>query len=216
MTHRRHFLAQLSLGAAGFAVSRAELRASTAQPPGGRWDTSWIPKVEAAKYRVVFNASDIAEGASLYYAETFFNNFHEAHGTTDAETRPVIVARSMGTPLAVNDAMWRAYRLGEETKTTDPGTKQPALRNVYWSAPGGGESAATTIETLQQRGLIVLVCNVALGGLGYRLAKRDNRKPEDVQAELRANLVPGAIPVPSGIYALIRAQNAGCAFMPGT
>jgi intracellular sulfur oxidation DsrE/DsrF family protein len=35
-------------------------------------------------------------------------------------------------------------------------------------------------------------------------------------AEARANLIPGAIVVPSGIYALIRAQNAGCAFMPGT
>jgi intracellular sulfur oxidation DsrE/DsrF family protein len=28
--------------------------------------------------------------------------------------------------------------------------------------------------------------------------------------------VPGAILVPSGIYALIRAQNAGCAYMQGS
>jgi intracellular sulfur oxidation DsrE/DsrF family protein len=33
---------------------------------------------------------------------------------------------------------------------------------------------------------------------------------------LKANLIPGAIIVPSGIFALIRAQNAGCAFMAGT
>jgi len=43
-----------------------------------------------------------------------------------------------------------------------------------------------------------------------------NRKADEVRAEARANLIPGAILVPSGIYALIRAQNAGCAFMPGS
>ncbi len=33
--------------------------------------------------------------------------------------------------------------------------------------------------------------------------------------DARAQLIPGAIVVPSGIYALIRAQNAGCAYMQG-
>jgi intracellular sulfur oxidation DsrE/DsrF family protein len=48
--------------------------------------------------------------------------------------------------------------------------------------------------------------------MGYVVA----RDVEEVQKDVRANLVPGAILVPSGIYALIRAQNAGCAYMPGT
>jgi hypothetical protein len=64
--------------------------------------------------------------------------------------------------------------------------------------------------------MISLVCNVSLGNMGRRFAEQTKRSVEEVQAELRANLVPGAIIVPSGIYALIRAQNAGCAFMLGT
>jgi hypothetical protein len=64
--------------------------------------------------------------------------------------------------------------------------------------------------------MISLVCNVSLGNMGRRFADQTKGNVEEVQAELRANLVPGAIVVPSGIYALIRAQNAGCAFMLGT
>jgi hypothetical protein len=104
---------------------------------------------------VVFNASEMNDGEVLDYANTFFVHFHEAHGTTDAQTRPVIVFRRLGTSLALND-------------------------------------------------------------VGRRLAAQTKRGVDEVQKELRANLVPGAILVPSGIYALIRAQNAGCAFMPGT
>jgi len=57
---------------------------------------------------------------------------------------------------------------------------------------------------------------VALSNLASRTARKLQRDAEAVKAEWRENLIPGAILVPSGIYALIRAQNAGCAFMPGT
>jgi len=35
-------------------------------------------------------------------------------------------------------------------------------------------------------------------------------KLEDVQEEFRTGLVPGVILQPSGVYAVIRAQEAGC------
>ena len=216
MTHRRTFLGQLALGAAGFAAHPDELCASTAHSAGGPWDTSWIARVESAKYRVVFNASGMSDGATFDYASTFFDNFHEAHDTPDSQTRPVVVVRRLGTALGLNDLMWKEFRLGEDTKITDASTKLPALRNVFWTARGSTADAAMKIDTLQRRGMILLVCNVALGNMGYRLATDQNRKVDEVQSELRSNLVPGAILVPSGIYALIRAQNAGCAYMPGT
>ncbi len=216
MTHRRNFLAQLALGAAGFAAHPDELCASTAHAAGGPWDTSWIARVESAKYRVVFNTSDISDGAAFNYAATFLDDFHEAHDTSDFQTRPVVVVRRLGTALGLNDLMWNQFRLGEDTKITDASTMQPALRNVFWTARASTTNAAVKIDTLQRRGMILLVCNVALGNMGYRLATQQNRNVGEVQAELRANLVPGAILVPSGIYALIRAQNASCAYMPGT
>jgi hypothetical protein len=216
MNNRRAFLAQLALGPVAFALDPDELHATSQPPAGGPWDTSWIARVESATYRVVFNASDISYGAVFDYAETFFDHFHELHDTTDSQTRPVIVARRLGVALGLNDAMWERYKLGEDTKTKDPSTGLPALRNVFWISRTPTSGATRTIEALQRRGMILLVCNVALGNMGDRLATDANRPVPEVQAELRANLVPGAILVPSGIYALIRAQNAGCAYMPGT
>jgi len=48
-----------------------------------------------------------------------------------------------------------------------------------------------------------------------RLAQKLERDVEETRNQVRTGLVPGAILVPSGIFALIRAQNAGCAFMRG-
>jgi intracellular sulfur oxidation DsrE/DsrF family protein len=205
MNRRREFLTQVGAFAAVTSFDASEWKAASA-PAAGAWDTSWIEALASASYRVVFNAEDIADGAALAYAETFLDHFHEAHGTADAHTRPVIVFRRLGTPMALDDVLWDRYGIGEDAKIDDSRTRGPAKRNVY----------KAQIETLRQRGLIGLVCNIALGNWSARAAKRANRKAADVLAEARANLIPGAIVVPSGIYALIRAQNAGCAFMPGT
>ncbi|HXT14272.1 MAG TPA: hypothetical protein VN706_01495 [Gemmatimonadaceae bacterium] len=217
MTKRRTFLGQLGALAAGVSVAPDELRAASARNMGP-WDTSWLDRLAAAQYRVVFNTSEINDGNVLSYASTFLDDYHTVHGTTDAQTRPVIVFRRLGTPMAVNDAMWERYAIGEDLKIKDANTHAFATRNVYWKARDGatGYEAKYAIEPLQQRGLISLVCNVALGNWAAGMARKTQRDPEAVKAEARENLIPGAILVPSGIYALIRAQNAGCAYMPGT
>lgn len=214
MNRRREFLTQF--GALGALAATTRVDAHELKMPsavvsrkaavGGPWDTSWIDKLASAQYRVVFNAEDIADGAAMDYAEMFLDDFHAAHDTADAQTRPVIVFRRLGTPMALDDVLWDRYGIGEDFKINDSRTHEPAKRNVY----------KPRIETLRQRGLISLVCNIALGNWSARAAKRVNRKRDDVMADARANLIPGTIVVPSGIYALIRAQNAGCAFMPGT
>lgn len=216
MTDRRGFLAKLTAGAAGLALEAEELRALASSASPGPWDTSWIDRVRAAQYRVVFNASDISEGAAFHYAATFLDHFHEVHNTTDAQTRPVLVFRRLGTTLGLNDAMWERFALGDDPKIIDPATLAPARRNIFWTSVGTSDNSATKIDALQRRGMISLVCNVSIGSIGYQLAERTKRNVDEVRAELRNNLVPGAFLVPSGIYALIRAQNAGCAYMPGT
>jgi hypothetical protein len=218
MAHRREFLAQLGVAAAAIAFDADEMRAASVATAASTWDTSWIDRLAAAQYRVVFNASDIADGAAMDYASTFFDHFHEAHGTSDAQTRPVIVFRRNGTLMALNDMLWEKYALAEDRKINDPATHALAKRNVFWTAPAGAspQSAATMIDALHKRGMISLVCAIAAGNVARSLAEKSGRNADEVRDEVRANLVPGAILVPSGIYALIRAQNAGCAYMQGT
>ena len=216
-TDRRDFLARLTTVAAAVAFDPEEMRSDLSRPREGPWDTSWIPRVERAKYRVVFNTNSPAEGAAFNLASAFLDGYAEVHSTKDEETRAVLVFRQLGTVMALNDEMWSRYSIGADRKINDPATGAPAVRNVFWkSAPGSATPSKDKIEPLQARGMISLVCNVSLGSIGYSFANATNRDVEEVRKEVRANLVPGAIIVPSGIYALIRAQNAGCAFMQGT
>lgn len=224
MTRRREFLAQLGALAAASAsitASATTLKAEEArvkvQPDDPAWDTSWLDRLADVKYRVVFNAGEVSEGDAMGYASTFMNHYNEVHGTTDAETRPVIVFRHLGTPMAFNDMLWEKYNLGHDLKLDDPATKSRAKRNIFWRAAPNAEKweVAAAIETLQGRGLISLVCNFAVGFWSHEIAKHAHKDPKEVVAEVKANLIPGAILVPSGIYGLIRAQHAGCVYMPG-
>jgi intracellular sulfur oxidation DsrE/DsrF family protein len=217
MTDRRRFIGQLGVLAATMSFDADELHAASVQSDG-KWDTSWIDSLASAQYRVVFNTSEVSDGNVLSYVDSFLEDFHTVHGTTNQQTRPVIVFRRLGTPMALNDSLWERYHVGEDLKIKDPNTHAPATRNVFWKAREGatGWEAKYALEPLQRRGLISLVCNVALGNWANSMARRYQRDPEKIKAEARENLIPGAILVPSGIYALIRAQNAGCAFMPGT
>lgn len=213
MTTRRTFIGSIGAAAVAGLFDADELRAGTAAAATA-WDTSWLDRLAPASFRTVFNVSDISDGAVLSYASAFLDDFRQVHGTTDAQTRPVAVFRRLGTPMAFNDAMWQRYPIGQDRKLMDGKTGQPVRRNPFWRAESGASS--TTIEALHGRGMISLVCNEATQNWGRSLAKEANLAADDVIRDLKANLVPGAILVPSGIYALIRAQNAGCAYMPGT
>ncbi|HZI21026.1 MAG TPA: hypothetical protein VFD76_00870 [Gemmatimonadales bacterium] len=61
--------------------------------------------------------------------------------------------------------------------------------------------------------MITLVCNIAARSWAASLAQEAGLEVERVRTDVLNGLVPGAILVPSGIFALIRAQNAGCALL---
>src|SRR2546425_9425488 len=95
MPRRRDFLSQLGLAAAALAMDANDLRTESAPQAQSNWDTSWLERLAKARYRVVFNASVIDDGGVFSYASTFFDQNHEVHNTTDAETIPVVVSASV-------------------------------------------------------------------------------------------------------------------------
>ena len=199
MPHRREFLTQLSVAAAAIAFDADEMRAASAASvttSESPWDTSWLDRLAAAQYRVVFNASDIADGAAMDYAAGFLDGYREVHGTTDAQTRAVIVFRRLGTVMALNDMLWEKYNIGEDRKINDSSTHAPAKRNIFWKAgpKASLEAASDKIETLHQRGMISLVCAIAAGNVARGFAERSGRPVDEVRDEVKANLVPGRDP----------------------
>jgi len=223
---RRDFLGRLGAAVTGLAGSSAFApvpgEAPSPRPrrpplPTSSWDMSWVDRLKNASYRAVFDANDVADGFALDLAAMFLDQFRDVYGTRDVETRAVIVARQLGAPLAFGDSLWARYEVGAETHVNDPTTHAPARRNPFWSAPPESPRAhdRSTLEALLGRGVTLLVCNIAAMNWAARLAQKLERDVEETRSQVRTGLVPGAILVPSGIFALIRAQNAGCAFMRG-
>ena len=53
-------------------------------------------------------------------------------------------------------------------------------------------------------------------GFAYEIARKTKQAELAVYEELRQNLVPGATLMPTGIFATLLAQEAGCGFMSAT
>ena len=235
---RRRFLAGLSGGLAAFGLTRLALpeaaAAETAEPEEPhrleldcgdqeptRWDMSWVERV-TGKYRQVFDAPEVAEGAVLHQARVFRSGFSDVYGHSDGELSTVMVMRHAGIPIVANDRLWDELELGKQFKLKDPETGKPARRNPFLNAntPRGAKDALIWpdggLDTLIQRGAIALACNLALYRLVGMVAKRDKLESKAAREKVLANLVPGVIVQPSGIFAVARAEAAGCQYIRAT
>jgi intracellular sulfur oxidation DsrE/DsrF family protein len=223
---RRDFLRQLTLATAavGGGAIVSPLGAEELSRAGDRlglvnaaWDMSWVDQLQRAQYKAVFDSPALADGAALDLASGIQDNFKEVYGSDDG-VRMVVVMRQLGQVMAFNDDLWNRYGIGEERKVNDPLTKQPARRNPYLKVlPGEPDWAvASKLETLHARGAIFLVCNRASMNWAAGAAERTKKDVEQVRNDVRNGLVPGATLMPTGVFALLRAQNAGCAYMKGS
>jgi intracellular sulfur oxidation DsrE/DsrF family protein len=218
---RRAFLEQVGMTSAAAMVGTRAVSLGDALPlPGAseseKWDMSWLDRLKTASYRAVIDANVLEEGYAPDLANGLLAHFHEAHGVGDDQVRIVIVARRGGTPLVLGDVLWEKFPIAEDTKMNDR-DKAPYRRNPFYRPRAGAspESAATKLESLQKRGVILLVCDIAANNWSHKLAEMTKRDAAEVKKEVYANFVPGTIVMPSGVFAIMRAQNAGCAYMRG-
>jgi intracellular sulfur oxidation DsrE/DsrF family protein len=208
---RRDFLCRLGAGTAVLSagafrspLDAEELRSTEQAVSQGVWDMSWVDKIQRAQYKSVFDSPALADGAAIDLASGIWNDFKAVYGS-DEVARMVIIMRQLGQVMGFNDTLWEKYAIGEERKVNDPATKLPAKRNPW----------AHELDTLRARGAIFLVCNRASMNWANGTAERMKLDIEEVKNDVRNNLVPGAILMPTGVFALVRAQNSGCAYMRG-
>ena len=199
---RRNFLSNVAIGATGAvglsAMLSDEAAAEAVTPSAAaEWDLTWIDRL-TGKYRTVFDAPEIADGMVFTNANVFLMGFKEVYNASDADMQAVIVMRHNGVVLAFNDAVWEKYGIGADLKIPNSEKRNP------WS----GELA-----TLRGRGATLIACNLAANRRAREIARRLNLDAETVRKDIFANLQPGVIVQTSGVFATVRAQQAGCAFM---
>ena len=222
-TQRRQFIGQLAGGAAAlaglsFAPPLFASESPLAPRSEGQWDDSWTTKLDGKKLRTVFDAPQVNFGLALHQAAAVIDNYRDVAGISEKDLGLVVVIRHRAIPMAFNDFIWEKYNAGVDLKLNDPATGEPAKRNPFLNITKddkkGMVGEAQSLKTLHDKGVIFLGCNNAAMGWAYMLAKKAGTKVEDVRAELKANLIPGMTLLPTGIFAVVRAQNVGCSYMP--
>ena len=209
------------LSACATASSTASTVPAAAGAPAGStsapaWDMSWTKRL--GKYRTAYDSPEIMGGAALAYASAAAAGYKAALGTADREFTPVLILRHAASVMVLDDEMWETIGIGQSRSLKDPTTGEPAKRNPFINFRQGDKfsmiSADTGVDSLMQRGAIVLACNNALRGSAYQLRqKQPSLTAEAALAEIRRHVIPGAIVMPNGIFAVSAAQDAGCHYM---
>jgi len=205
---RRRFLTQLSGGLAalsGLAAPAAAQRATAALAADADPD-AWMLRVPEG-HRQLFHATTPADGAAMLMAMNFLDVYGSAYGAAAGHATAVIGVHGPALPIGLNDAAWEKYELGKRINVLDPDTKAPAKRNVF--AVGGPIS----IDTAIRRGVVLLVCNVALTLTARSLAAARSLAEADVYDELKRSVIPGAVVVPGLVVTLNRAQEKGFTYV---
>ncbi len=206
---RRSFLQRLAglsaLVAAGGAPAVVQAQGDGATDP-------WLAKV-TGKHRQLFDAPDVNSGFASIFAATYLRTMTETYKLKPGDANVVIVYRHFAMPLLLNDAMWAKYKIGSVVNVTDPVTKAPSLRNIYYKAKEGDMMMpAASIEKMATMPVTLLACGVALEVISGKAAAAVKVDPAVAKKEWAANLVPGAVVVPSGVLAVARAQEIGCKY----
>ena len=232
MTERREFLARIAASGVVLAAAAADPFIAAAQavatptppatPAQGQaqamvWDDTWATTLAAAKYRAVIDGPEIGEGDLFWNAYAFMDGCKKVLGAAEGEVNVAVVIRHSAIALAYGDAIWSKYELGKRLKVKDPITEKKATRNPFLTLPDGHPDMAwmanVTITGLGARGVTFPCCNQATRFLASQIAKWNHLDKAAVYEELKQNLVPGARLQPTGLYATMRAQQVGAAFM---
>jgi hypothetical protein len=210
-THRRGFLGGIAAGAAALVVGRWSTAGAEILVPHttAALDDAWIGKIKG-KYRQVFDATAPNDGWGAAFPLNFFDSTKEALKVTDADITGITVFRHFAMPLTLNDSVWAKYKIGEMLKVTDPKTKAPAVRNIFRDnvplRPG------LTYEQEMAKGVIFVACNLALTVISGMAAPGAGVSADQAKKDFTAGMIPGVYLAASGVYAVNRAQQAGCTY----
>jgi hypothetical protein len=208
---RRKFVGTLA-GATGLLAIPGSISAGVTSGPNPADADEWFKKVKG-KHRIIYDATEPHDGFAIIWAYVFYKTNNDT-GTPDNDLTAVVVLRHNAIPLAMNDSLWPKYKLGENFKVNDLNTHAPAGKNPYYEPDGGPFTAfgIDGIKKLMARGVMFCVCDMALTVYSSIIAKSMELKPEDVKKDWVAGLYPGVQVVPSGVWAVGRAQEKQCAY----
>lgn len=213
---RRTFLARVSAALAGVAALPgvpATRFAAAAAPPNDAW-----LQALTGRHKTVFDVTTIHDGHVLGQAAGLLNAWRDAYGVAQQDVNVVVAMRGGAIALALGDALWAKYGFGKPAGVTDPATRAPAARNLFVAAnvvAGGPVAKDTTVDALQARGVVFIVCSRSVRGMSAQLAASGMGAPDEIARAITAGVLPGVTVVPALSVALSQLQERGVSYMYG-
>jgi hypothetical protein len=222
-TPRRGFLARMAGAVAVVTAGSAFPRPVAAEQPQVSPNDRWLDGL-TGRHRCLFDFPQHGDGLPLIHVLNYVNTYKSAYG------EPASSVNAVGTfwgapggpasiPLAWNDLVWEKYKIGELLKLTDPATKAPSKRNMFYRPRSGdpvllgGAVAAAGIANLQKMGVLFLMCNNAFQAwMGFLSGNGTKGNAAMIERDIRANLLPGVVTVPAMVIAIEKAQGKGIAY----
>jgi intracellular sulfur oxidation DsrE/DsrF family protein len=218
-TDRRSFIGSLATGAVAMTVGSiaaplTSLAKNTTVNPED--PDAWFNKIKG-KHRIVFDATE-PNGVFPFAWPRVFLLTNAMTGTPEKDSNVVVVLRHNAMAYAMDSALWTKYNFGDVFKINDEKTKASAVRNAFYK-PSAGDfqipgigAVAIGINELQDSGVMFCVCNMAMTVYSAAIAQMKNLNHEDVYNDFKAGVLPNIQIVPSGVWAVGRAQEHGCAY----
>lgn len=166
---------------------------------------AWMKDVKG-KHRQLFHALELNERPMLM-ASNFLDAYRDAFAAKDGDARAVIGVHGPALAIGFSDSAWSKYGFGKNANVLDPTTKEPSVRNIF------ATGAPLSVDTLQKRGVVFIMCNTALRLTSQGLSKARGESYETVYEDLKASRLPGTILVPAMVVAVNRSQEAGFTYL---
>ena len=228
---RRMFLKAAGLSAAALAYAPSSVHAApsdTVPLPGGWhemdeeeqpraevWDVSWAKRI-TGKHRAMFDVPEIEGGVGIFRAGIWGQQYTDALKLSPGDLSTVIVIRHAAISLAMSHEFWATYGVGKALGLRNDKGKKWAMANPMLSTAATDPKSPMSnylLDNQLTRGAIALGCNLAFRQMVSMVAKQDKLTPAEARTKALSFLVPGVIMQPSGIFANVMAQEAGCAFV---
>ena len=215
---RREFLDRLAVGATalgGAAIGLGALpddlvAAGVGVSQSTAWDLTWPDRLTGS-VRAVYDVPEIEHGLGVWRASIWARQYEQAMGVPARECSTALVIRHLAIILAMKQEYWDRYGVGKDGSVRHPLTREATTRNPALLGEGDGipqPQAGFSLDGFHSRGGVTLACDLAItGSIVPTIARVDGVTREVARERALALLVPGVILQPSGVFAVMLAQQ---------
>ncbi len=216
---RRSFFATLALGvsASAFPMMVKEFENMEKLPELNPIDSKdaeeWFKNIKGS-HRIAYDGSTPHNTLPIVWNWAFYES-NNLTGSPDIDITAMTVLRHTAIAYAFRSEIWQKYPIGKVFNINDNSTNEPSQRNTVYN-PQKGDLPLPQVEgimRLQERGALFCVCNLAIQVYSGAISNQVGIDSNVVYKDIIDGLLPGIQLVPSGVWALGRAQENGCGYI---